>query len=346
MKARKLQIWLVPLVVAVGVVSAGTARAQSVEAYEESVRRAPQSDVAHYCLANALFKAGQSGRAVVEYKQAYALARGEQMRGYCSKMLDQLGVHVAGSRSAAGMQVRAPGWMPQTTSAPISKFQEMAKTHGAADRISDSHRDGVPRYDKAPGADFDSWITEFRMNFGKQLNREMYMRGYRSMFGTTQMVFGVDHNHKLRARILRSTAPPHLTDCLLATTRALDGHSVLDFPRNSDLDGFNFAMSWTFPEYPRSQADVTAALRNPYGRVNATAAMQASQGVLNYGTVNGNLASKNASGQLLNKGASSAVAGKLDAGKVTFTTDVAGLLLPKPKPVELKAKPALKLENK
>jgi tetratricopeptide (TPR) repeat protein len=319
----------------------------SLESYEETARRNPDNDVAHYCLANALFKAGQNQRAITEYRRAYALSHTEQMRAFCQQMLQKLGINISGSRSSAGRQVQAPSWMSAPTSAPIEQFHQMAKTRGSRDRDSDSHKDGVDVFDQTPGRDFDSWITEFRYNFGVAVKQQLMRRGYPSMYGSTMMIFSVDHHHKLRARILRSSAPPVVTNMLLDTTRAMDGRSILDFPKSSNLDGFNFSMSWAFPEAPRGYRDVEANLRNAKGRILSQNGMRAQTGIMNYNTSNasGALATKNANGRLV-PGSNQGVDGKLAGGNVSISTDVAGLLMPKQKPIELKAKPAQKLEEK
>jgi hypothetical protein len=225
----------------------------------------------------------------------------------------------------------------------------MAKSRSSSNREIDSHRGGVPVFNDTPGRDFDSWITEFRLNFGKQLSRELRRHGIRSMFGTTTVVFSVDRRHQLRGRIVKTSAPPELTDVYLDTTRGLDGGALLDFPRGSNLEGFNFSMTYAYAEPPRGYENVQASLRTANGRILTQNGMQATAGVMNYTFSNrdarGNLISKNAAGKLVPAG-SQAVSGKLDGGNISISTDVAGMLLPKSKPVELKAQPPLKLETK
>lgn len=335
--------------------------AADLDSYERTVATYPNSDMAHYMLANELYKAGFKDRAIQQYRAAFALTRSEQMRQFCQRMLKQLGVNVAGSVSAAGYAVNAPGWMAPASSSPLEKFHDMAHRSRAADPHSDSHRDGVAIFKQTPGAEFDSWITEFRIRYGKAFMQQLNSKGMRQAFGRTQMVFSVDKDHHLRSRLVQTTAPSVVTDCLLDATRFMDGKALLDFPPGVKADGFNFAMAWTYPEYPRT--NVSAALRMNDGRASLVRGNQATQGVMNYndargslrttdvrGTlsssnVNAALGARDARGNLINKsGASAGAAGKLAEGDVSITTDVAAMLMPRAKPVELKAAPPLKLK--
>lgn len=330
------------------------ALAADLDAYERTAAMYPNSDMAHYMLANELYKRGLKDRAVQQYRAAFGLTRNQKMRNFCQDMLKTLGVTVAGSVSAAGYRVNAPAWMSAASSDRLEKFHDMAHRKQAANPHSDSHSDGVAMFSQTPGREFDSWITEFRIRYGKAFMQQLNSKGYRAAFGQTQMVFSVDKEHHLRSRLVQTTAPMAITDCLLEATRMMDGKAVLDFPPGTNTNGFNFAMSWVYPEYPRNMATVAAAMRNNDGRAALMRGNQATAASLNYNdthaslssnNVNGTINSKDAHGNLVGKsGASAGVAGKLGDGNVSFTTDVAAMLMPRAKPVELKAAPPLKLK--
>jgi hypothetical protein len=325
----------------------------SIAAYEETVRRQPTSDMAHYCLANALFKAGQVKEAMGEYQQAYSLTRSEQMKDFCKQILLHNGINLVGNKSAAGRTVRAP-WLPAPTTDALERFHSMAQSGRERNRSTDSDPNGVILYSNPMGHEFDSWIAEFRIHFENGLAAILRSRGYASMAGTTKVVFSADKQHRLRSHIVETSAPLAMSDCVLATTRMLDGRSVLDFPPSTNSDGVNFSMTWNFPGGGNVGGTLTS--NNVGARVMQQGA-SGRAGIMEYNHVNGNLHAKDAHGQLMSKqgsgqlspGSRAGVAGGLSGGSVTISTDVAGLLLPKPKPkpkqVELKAKPAFKLED-
>src|SRR5262249_41326299 len=153
-----------------------------------------------------------------------------------------------------------------------SHFESMAKTHGQSRRQSDSHSEGITVFNQAPSADFGPWIAQFRQRFEIQLAQDLSRHGYGSMAGMTTLIFSIDNSRRLRGRVMPgTTAPADMTDCLLSTTRAMDGNSVLSFPNTATLNGFNFSMAWNYPEQPvKNDKDVhgTLSSNNVYGRVN------------------------------------------------------------------------------
>lgn len=339
----------------------------AVSSLSMAVREDPDSDMAHYYLANSLLRIGHTQRSMQEYKAAFMTSRSEEMSENCRRVLqayrqpipavhrETLGVHMVRQQ------------LPAVTSDSVKHLNEMAnQRNGGRGREVDSHPGGPAVFDNGLGdqgqlkLDWDAWIDNFRMAFNAHLNKEVNVRGLRQKSGRSKMVFSVDSSHRLRGRIVESNCGEIFDESLLVTTRKMDGWRDLAFPRASAIPGFNFSMNWNYGEpRPDTQTSVAADLRRTTASLRVPQGLRGVQGRLGSHGVSGTLASQNVSGTLGNGKVSGTlgngkVSGTLGSGNVgaglsagqaagmplpTFSTEVSGLLLPRKKPVELKAVP-------
>jgi hypothetical protein len=198
-----------------------------------------------------------------------------------------------------------------------------------------SHPSGVTRFPQAPESttEWNMWIRRFRMTFNKELFRHMATQAKDETGGRASVIFSVDNKGHLRGCVYSSTSADTVTACLLQTIRELDKSYVLAFPSNSHITGWNFRMKWNFRQalvyiqyIRRRKAEALAAIAKVQQEELKTAAT---------------IKSKAAQEALLAK------AKKLVAQMPpppVVKTGVKGLIIQKPKPVELKAVP-LKLSD-
>jgi hypothetical protein len=313
----------------------------------------PTSDLAHYKLANALLGAGQKDPALAEYRQAYILSQSEQMSANCRKVLTfyRVALPAVGNEPLQARLARAK--LPLATSGSLEEFMSMASRSGDSHQgRMDSHPEGVVSFKQCPDSSgpladpWHKWNEDFRLAFEARLRKRLAALGIPAIYGRTKLIFSIDKNRHLRGRILETTLPPLLWACMLEATKALDGSNELDFPRGSQIDGFNFTIGWTFIDPPLAVQERVAALMRfnrltgaiaPGQGLNATAlGLNSNQTAAQLNNVNGKLLS----GQGLQGQAQGLGGGQVD-GKLLPKVDaeVSGQLMPKPKLEELKASP-------
>jgi hypothetical protein len=198
-----------------------------------------------------------------------------------------------------------------------------------------SHPSGVMRFPQAPEGttEWNMWIRRFRMTFNKELFRHMATQAKDETGGTASVIFSVDNKGHLRGCVYSSTSADTVTSCLLQTIRELDKSYVLAFPSNSHISGWNFRMKWNFRRalvyiqyIRRRKAEALAAIAKMQQEELKTTAMIKSKAL---------------------QAAELAKAKKLVVKApppIVVKTGVSGLIVQKPKPVELKAVP-LKLSD-
>lgn len=349
---------------------------------QAAVNRDPENDTAHYFLANAYMAIGHRQHALQEYAKAWQYSMDGEMLDNCARVLEAYRVTLPrrtprARRSAAGLNAYSTG--------SVEAMNRLAETHSSqARRAMESHSSSLDVFKAAPESKdgmnraWDDWILKYRYAFNNVLKT---YTGGRRRSGKTRMVFSVSQNRKLRGRIVDTNAPIFLTNAMLATTRKLDGDPGLGFPAGSEIPGFNFTMTYDYgapePE-PATTAtlrttNTNAALRTPQGqgavagrlagtKVGADLTSTGTTATLSTKTTNaglkppegerasaaGTLAGTDVSGKI--GGASTSAGLKADADEAmalpTVSTDVSGLLLPKPKVKELKAAPAKLLQGK
>jgi hypothetical protein len=346
--------------------------ASAVNNLQAAVARDPENDTAHYYLGNALMACGNKQHALQEYSRAFQYSMDGEMLDNCARVLEAYRQPLPhrtprSRRSAAGLN-------PYTTGS-VQEMNRLAETRvSQARRAMESHSSSLDVFKTAPenkdgmNRAWDDWILKYRYAFNNVLKT---YTGGRRRSGKTRMVFSVTNGGRLRGRIVDTDAPMFLTDAMLATTRKLDGDPGLGFPPGSQIPGFNFTMTY---DYGAPEPEPT------------TTGQGAVAGKLTGSQVSSNLTSTNTSATLSNKSTNAGlklpqaeratasgtlsgtnVSGKLGAGSTgagmaaemadglaagsdgalpSVSTDVSGLLLPKPKMEELKAAPAKLLQGK
>lgn len=349
---------------------------------QAAVSRDPENDTAHYFLANSYMAIGHRQHALQEYAKAWQYSMDGEMLDNCARVLETYRMPLPrrtprARRSAAGLN-------PYTTGS-VKEMNRLAETHSSqARRAMESHSSSLDVFKSAPESKdgmnraWDDWILKYRYAFNNVL--KTYTGGQRRS-GKTRMVFSVSQSGRLRGRIVDTNAPIFLTNAMLATTRKLDGDSGLAFPAGSQIPGFNFTMTYDYgaplPEPTTTAAlrttSTSAALQSPKGqsavagkltgtRTGADLSSTSTAASLSSKTTNaglkvpegerasaaGTLAGTDISGRIGGGSASAGLKADPDDGMTlpTVSTDVSGLLLPKPKMKELKASPAKLLQGK
>lgn len=350
--------------------------ADAARSFSMAVREDPASDIAHYHLANSLLRIGHRARSMQEYQTAYTLSRSAELSENCRRALEAYGQRIpVVRRESLGVHRERLKLSPVEVDSVKHINDLAAGRSGGRSSLTESHSGGVEVFKGAPEnkgqlrADWNAWIDNFRMAFNGQLGKELRARGQMRRSGRARMVFSVDTRRKLRGKIVDSDAPEAFNVSLIETTRKMDGWQDLTFPHDSAIPGFNFTMSWDYgAPLPDGQTDTTAALRRTTAGLRTPAGQHGTAGSLGVGRVSGQIGAGQTGGALSagkTGGALStqAVSGKIGAGKITgqlgqsgatgalsaggsdglplptFDTSVTGLLLPKKKMEELKAKP-------
>jgi tetratricopeptide (TPR) repeat protein len=107
---------------------------------------------------------------------------------------------------------------------------------------------GVIRYAQAPEftPEWDRWIIAFRKAFNRQLFRHLGQDYKSETGGLASAIFSVDNQGHLRGCIYKTTADDTINQCLIKTIRDMNGTYVLAFPPTTHVTGWNFNISWNF----------------------------------------------------------------------------------------------------
>jgi hypothetical protein len=155
--------------------------------------------------------------------------------------------------------------------------------------------------------------------------------------GTASIIFSLDKDGHLRGCVYNATANDTLINCLLESVRELDRSYILAFPPDSYISGWNFRMRWNFGH----ALDVVKNIRQI--KIDAVArARKRYQDQLNAQLLEKKRLEELAAKE--KKLAKIKLAAKAAPPQMVVKTGVAGLVLPKPKPLELKAQ-QLKLSD-
>ncbi len=236
-------------------------------------------------------------------------------------------------------QKNAPaGWHPYKSISMaelediIEKCQKMSGEKWA------SHPDRVVSYSAVPPdtRDWDFWISRYRRAFQFVLLHHLEEYAKDETRGATSIAFSVDKFGKLRGCIFATTSNDNLNRCLLETIRDLNGSRILRFPPNANIQGWNFTMSWDFRrmlaivkarrEYQRQQLALQHAKEDAFSKLS-TEALQIAEKKFEEGKAE----------------TEKMRIAKLES-ELVRKTDVSAVVLPKAKPVELRAT-ALKLSD-
>ncbi len=326
--------------------------ASAARTFRQAAQADPNNDLAHYHLANSLLKTGNRSEAMKEYQRAYALSGSNEMTANCKRVLDLYHVNLPDVQTRSSRATSAVNALTPYTTRSLDELNEMARRKTAGRREMESHQGGPDVFKETPEnsgllkEDWDRWIQNFRLEFNTDLFRELRARAIRRPSGHINVVFSVDDRGRLRSRILRSDANENFNESVLASTRHLDQSRCLRFPHDSKIHGFNFSMGWDYGSpKPMSREEVIALLRSRNGSANLInpSGVQASAGRLNATGTGATLSAQDVAGSLQ----SNRVGSSLSAGQAgglalpSFQTNVSAQLLPKKKPVELKAEAGL-----
>lgn len=224
---------------------------------------------------------------------------------------------------------------------PMGKLLDLAEQAQTKNpKWSSNPASPVMRFAQAPenSREWDQWILRFRRNLSKLVFRHLAHEAGTETGGAANIIFSVDKAGHLRACIYQSTADDTINNSLLAAIRDLDMHYSLHFPANSHITGWNFHMHWNFVK----ALAVIQTMRNQYKFSIAHSPMIR---VL----TDARMMTRSAQIPQLAKAQKLAVPKedtslKAAAPVMTVKTGVSAMILPKPKPLELKAK-ALKLTD-
>ncbi len=227
---------------------------------------------------------------------------------------------------------------------PMGEMLGLAEDSRSLNPKSQSHSSGVVRFDQAPenSAEWDLWIRKFRKTFDAQVFRHIFKDAKNEKTGTASVIFSVDREGHLRGCVYTATADDTMQQCLLKAVRELDKSYVLAFPPGSGISGWNFRMNWNFGKaltlvrMVREQRAKEAA-RPTFIKIDLNALIKAKQQEQLAAQAK-KLADKKKSDLQKTK-----VAVRVPPPPVV-KVDVSAQLIPKPKPVELKATP-LKLSD-
>jgi len=212
----------------------------------------------------------------------------------------------------------------------MGDLMELAARSRSIDQKWRSDSFGVIRFAQAPEftPEWDRWIMAFRKTFNRQLLRHLGNDYQNETSGTASMIFSLDKEGHLRGCIYQSTADDVCNQCLMKTIRDMNGTYVLAFPPTTHITGWNFNINWNFTRalaYIKAQKERQAIAEAKARSLAVEAKLKQQQ-----------LAEAQKAKAL--KLAQLATEAKLKSA-LQVKQKVSALLLPKAKPVELKATP-------
>lgn len=240
---------------------------------------------------------------------------------------------------------KASGAMPHrgiNTSADVISMGELSALIEESRDTKWQSKGGVQQFDQAPefSPEWDAWIKKFRRQFNHILLRRLSLKAKDETQGATGVVFSLDDSGHLRGAIYDSTATDGLNECLMATIHDLTGSRLLTFPENTHISGWNFRMRWNFAKFlavikhfRASQNLARLAADSAFATVSTDAKVRQIKE-----------AEALKAQQMKLAAAKKTTIAKLTQPELQFKTNVAGLILPKAKPLELKAQ-ALRLTD-
>ncbi|HMP53968.1 MAG TPA: hypothetical protein PKD05_20635, partial [Candidatus Melainabacteria bacterium] len=137
--------------------------------------------------------------------------------------------------------------------------------------------------------------------------------------------------------IYASTASQRLNRCLLKTIRELNHSRILEFPRGSKITGYNFQMKWDFGKLLRFIAYVRAVKKR---QAELVAQQEAEAKLLAKKALEAKVLALKKKDAALAREKRLALLKEKQALEAQYErkAEVAGMVLPEPKPVELKAR--------
>ena len=202
-----------------------------------------------------------------------------------------------------------------------------------------SHPDGLQSFRQTPpdSPAWDYWINRYKRSFQYILMSHLAKEGEVNPYGSVACIFSIDNKGNLRGHIYASTASQRLNRCLLKTIRELNHSRVLEFPRGAKISGYNFQMKWDFGKLLRFIAYVRAIKKR---QAELLAQQEAEAKLMAKKALEAKLLAQKKKDAALAKQKRLALLKKKQALEAQYErkAEVAGLVLPAPKPVELKAR--------
>jgi len=231
---------------------------------------------------------------------------------------------------------RVGGSRPYSVAADVMSLgdlMELANQSRSIDARWRSNPNGVVRYSQAPEftPDWDHWILVFRKAFNRQLFRHLGKNYRDEKGGMASVIFSLDKEGHLRGCIYESTADDIVNQCLVETVREMNGTYILAFPPTSHVTGWNFRMNWNFA---RALAYIKAS-RERQAIAEAKARILTTEAKLKQKSLE---AAQKAKAEKLAQLPDKKTAAKI-VPSLQVRQKVSALLMPKAKPLELKAVP-------
>ncbi|MCB9469433.1 MAG: hypothetical protein H6677_14245 [Candidatus Obscuribacterales bacterium] len=202
-----------------------------------------------------------------------------------------------------------------------------------------SHPDGLQSFRQTPpdSPAWDYWINRYKRSFQYILMSHLAKEGEVNPYGSVACIFSIDNKGNLRGHIYASTASQRLNRCLLKTIRELNHSRVLEFPRGAKISGYNFQMKWDFGKLLRFIAYVRAVKKR---QAELLAQQEAEAKLMAKKALEAKLLAQKKKAAALARQKRLALLKKKQALEAQYErkAEVAGLVLPAPKPVELKAR--------
>jgi hypothetical protein len=210
----------------------------------------------------------------------------------------------------------------------MGDLMELASRSRSIDPRYRSDAAGVIRFSQAPEftPEWDRWILAFRKTFNRQLLRHLGNDYNNETTGSASMIFSLDKEGHLRGCIYQSTADDVCNQCLIKTIKDMNGTYILAFPPTTHITGWNFNINWNFGRalaFIKAQKERQAIEQDKVRSLAVEAKLKQQQ------------LQKEEKAKAL-KLAQLATAAKAKSA-LQVKQKVSALLLPKAKPVEMKA---------
>lgn len=239
---------------------------------------------------------------------------------------------------------RKPGYYSlQAKTMSMADIQDLVRKSRVVNKDKwASHTDGLKSFRQSPkdSPGWDYWIARFKRSFQYILMSNLAKEGEVRPYGSAACIFSLDNRGNLRGHIYASTASDRLNRCLIKTIRELDHSRILKFPKSAKITGYNFQMSWQFGKLLRYIAYVKAVKAKRLKLIKEQEAKAEAEKLKLEKETKAKLLAKKKEAQRKARLKRIALAKKKREAQKQHVvkTEVEGLILPKPKPIELRAK--------
>jgi hypothetical protein len=198
---------------------------------------------------------------------------------------------------------------------------------------------GVQAFYQAPEftPEWDRWIYQFRRAINIILTRHLLHETNGETEGTASVVFSLDKDRNLKGCVCSGTGDDTLKQCMVETIKELNHNKGLAFPKTA-ITGWNFRMQWDFGRLlsmiklvrERQEEIAKLAMKKATTTLDTNAKLK--------------LAQEGAKAKIGKLSTSTRTKVAVRVATINVKTELVGQILPKAKPLELKAIP-LKLSD-